>query len=816
MTPAVRVAFVGHKAAPVHAVEAKPWPELAELLTAHRPGEKDGPAWMPADIEPGPRKAERVRAVTALSLDVEARCEGSGAGKRVIGPLPPELRDVAAELRARGWQAALASTHSHREPLPAGGDLGPRYRVTLPLSRELKPAELRPLALHVARLLGLAECFDSSCAEPARLLYLPRHPPGRDTVAERATVEGEPLPVDALQEQAAALTAQPARPAAAASRPSVIDAFNAQADIPTMLERHGYKPAGGNRWLWPGSTSGAPGVLYLPDRERVFSGHAADPLQAGGRAHDAFGAWCALEHGGDERAAVRAAARLLGLERAPVGGEAGSKPRPLPPELLPVPPFPVEALPDTLRPWVADVAERMQCPPDFVAVPLIVGASLLAGRVARVRLRRRDDWTEPANLWAAIVGRPGMMKTPAMRAALAPLDELETAAREDFEAEAERYRVEALAAKLRGEALQAEAKKALRADRGADVSALLADAEEPEPAQRRRFMVNAPTWEKLHALLADNPGGLCMVRDELSGWLHDMGREEQAEARSFFVAAWSGGGFTVDRIGRGTVTALDMRLSVIGAIQPGPLAHVMRGRSGTRADDGLAERFLVAWPDDPGEWRDVDRTPNSTARDAVRAAFRRLDRTTWESVQAELPRHPDGTPAGAPFLRLDEGAREAFAEWHAELEGRLRAPNPDAAESALAKFRRHVPALALTLHLIDGGTGPVTEAAMLRALALGDYFESHARRMHCSATHGAVRAARAILARVRAGDLAAGFTAREVYRRGWSGLSEPELVNAALDLLALHGWLAETVTETGGRPATTYRLSEGARDEPLA
>lgn len=808
--PPIRIALVHHKAAPVTNTQVKTWPELAAMLTTHRPGPKDGPAWMPADIEPGPRRAERVRAVTALSLDIEARCEGAGQDKRVTGPLPPELPELAAELQARGWAAALASTHTHRAPLAAGGDLGPRYRVTLPLSRPLSPDELRPLALHLARRLGLGACLDTSCAEPARLLYLPRHPPERASLAERETVEGQTLPVDTLLAEAAALGQPSANPAGPAPQTSVIDAFNAQADIPALLERHGYRPARGDRWLWPGSTSGAPGVVHLPEQARVFSGHAHDPLQAAGRAHDAFSAWCVLEHGGDERAAVRAAARLLGLERAP------AVPRQLPPELLPVAPFPVEALPGALRPWVEDVTERMQCPPDFVALPMIVGASMLAARVARIRPRRRDDWSEPANLWGLIVGRPGVMKTPAMRAALGPLEELETAARTAFEAEAESHRIAGLAAKLRAEALQAEAKKTLRSDRTANVSALLAGAEDPAPPLRRRYTVTAPTWEKLHTLLADNPGGLCMVRDEVSGWLHDMGREEQAEARSFFVATWSGGGFTVDRIGRGTVTAQDMRLSMIGAIQPGPLAHVMRARNVSRADDGLIERFLVAWPDDPGGWRDVDRAPNTTAREAAREAFLRLDRTTPEAVGAELHRHPDGTPAGAPFLRLDDGAREAFAAWHADLERRLRTPNPNAAESALAKFRHHVPALALTLHLIDGGTGPVTETAMLRALALGDYFESHAQRMHCSASHGPTRAARLILARARAGDLGASFSAREVYRRGWSGLTDRELVHAALDMLAMHGWLAETHADTGGRPTTTYTVTEGAHHEPVA
>lgn len=492
----------------------------------------------------------------------------------------------------------------------------------------------------------------------------------------------------------------------------------------------------------------------------------------------------------------------------------GAAPRALPPELAPVEPFPLAALPDAMRPWVADVAERMQCPPDFVAVPLLVGAASLAARHVAVRLRRLDDWQENANLWALIVGRPGVMKSPAMRAALAPLERMEAQSAEAFNATLAQHKAEAMAAKLRAEARAGEAKKALKKDQGADVAAMLAAIEDMPKPTRRRYIVNGPTWEKLHALLSENPGGLLMVRDEMSGWLRTMAREESAEARSFFVQGWSGGSFTVDRIERGTITAVDMRLSIIGAIQPGPLGAVMHESSGGAGDDGLIERFLIAWPDDPGEWRDVDRLPDGTARLRVREAFDRLEVASAWSLKAEQPVGPDGEPAGLPLLRLDGEAMEAFADWRADLERRLRAPEGDATEAALAKFRHHVPALALTIHLCDGGGGPVTGAAMVRALALGDYFESHARRLHGASQRATVRAAKLILRKARAGELGSPFAARDVYRPNWAGLSDREAVNDALEMLAAHGWLREAKVapgEAGGRGTVVYSLTEGAR-----
>ncbi len=46
-------------------------------------------------------------------------------------------------------------------------------------------------------------------------------------------------------------------------------------------------------------------------------------------------------------------------------------PDPLPNALLPVEPFDFELMPEALRPWVQDVVERIQCPPDFVGVTVM-------------------------------------------------------------------------------------------------------------------------------------------------------------------------------------------------------------------------------------------------------------------------------------------------------------------------------------------------------------------------------------------------------------------------------------------------------------
>lgn len=503
------------------------------------------------------------------------------------------------------------------------------------------------------------------------------------------------------------------------------------------------------------------------------------------------------------------------LARAAAAGSASMEgPKPLPPELLPVDAFPLEALPEAFRPWATDVAQRMQCPPDFVAVPMLVAAASLVARHVGIRPQVRTDWTERGNLWALIVGRPGQMKSPALAQALAPVERLEAEAAVEFNTAREAFQVDALAAKVRAEVNLKAARKLLEKNAATDVSSLLQSEISENGPVRRRYVVNDLTYEKLGEILAANPGGVLAVRDEVRGMLVQLSREESAPARAFFLQAWSGGRLTFDRIGRGTVTIEDARLSIIGCIQPGPLSELIQKARRGAADDGMLERFLIAWPDVGGDWREVDRWPETEARERVWNVFKTLDGLAAEDLGAEVETGFDGELRGLPYLRFAGDAREAFGEWRADFETTIRAAESEGLEAALSKFRHHVPALALALHVIDGGRGPVGLAPTLRALALAEYFESHARRLHGSGHRATLRAAKAILAKARAGALPEAFTARDIYRNQWAGLGDRATVADGLDALASHGWLTETTMGAGadgGRPTVIYGLSEGAR-----
>ena len=99
------------------------------------------------------------------------------------------------------------------------------------------------------------------------------------------------------------------------------------------------------------------------------------------------------------------------MEDADTAGDASAwdAPQLLPDALPPVAPFDAELLPEALRGWIVDIAERMQCPPDFPAVGAIAALSGLIGARAAVAPKKHDDWRVVPNLWGLVVGRPGVM-----------------------------------------------------------------------------------------------------------------------------------------------------------------------------------------------------------------------------------------------------------------------------------------------------------------------------------------------------------------------------------------------------------------------
>jgi hypothetical protein len=337
----------------------------------------------------------------------------------------------------------------------------------------------------------------------------------------------------------------------------------------------------------------------------------------------------------------------------------------------------------------------------------------------------------------------------------------------------------------------------------------LRDQESKAPAVPR-FKSNDSTIEKLGEILRDNPRGLLIFRDELTGLVASWEREGREGDCSFFLEAFNGDqAFDTDRINRGHIHIPNLCLSIIGGFQPDKLTAYLEMATGELENDGMLSRFqMLVYPDQPDwEWR--GRAPDPIARDRAYEVFERLVNFNPEAWGAE----PAGQYDKFPAFRFRADAQEIFIEWSTELhQQRISGESDPLIQQHLAKYDKLFPALALFFHLIEcaahGVRGPITGECAIRAAAWCEYLEAHARRCYGLLRDNGLQAAQALTERLKRGELKTGFTVREVRRHGWTGLKTEKAVEAALEWLEDANWVRGERSASGqlGRPTVRYDI----------
>lgn len=499
----------------------------------------------------------------------------------------------------------------------------------------------------------------------------------------------------------------------------------------------------------------------------------------------------------------------------PDSSEEWVKPEPLQSELPPVEPFHEDLLPASFRPLVVDVTERMQVPMDFAAVVMVLCLAGTVNRRAVIQPKAHDHgWVVVPNLWGGIVAPPGFMKSPVIQAGKRPLDQIESEWRRAHEEGLKDYALAVEEWELRKSAW-----KQLSTAQFKKGNAPPERPVEPPPEPiLRRLIVNDATFEAMHQTMSENPAGIFVIRDELTGWWSTLDRAGREGERAFCLQAWNGDtGHTIDRIGRGTIHVSACCMSMLGGIQPGRLrSYLVDAIKDGPGNDGLIQRFqLLVWPDTSTDWTYVDRAPNAAAEQQVACVFRRL-------LELDTDR-----PA---LFRFEPAAQKLFIEWLEDLEAKVRTDElHPALVSHLSKYRSLMPSLALLFELadrvsFDGFVGFsladcenfVSLEHTRQAAAWCEYLESHARRVYSCVVTPQLRAARELADHIRkkhvrnkngAFDC---FAARDVYLKGWTGLDTPEAVKAAAEVLEDANWVRAINSEpgaTGGRPSNRYRIN---------
>jgi hypothetical protein len=461
-------------------------------------------------------------------------------------------------------------------------------------------------------------------------------------------------------------------------------------------------------------------------------------------------------------------------------------------------------LPKLFADYVLDVAARLSVRPEFVAAPLLSIIGGIVGRRVAVRPKKHDTWMIfPCCLWGCISAPPGSRKSPILGEVRRFVDLLDDAAADEY-ADNRKHADSKLQA-LEQKKIITKKRMAKAYEEGAspdeiarleiDLTTIATDAAAITP-KHRRFMTSDSTSAKLAEIMADNPGGLIVFRDELEGLIQSFEQMGNEGLRAFYLEAWDGKGrITQDRVAAGTRRAKGIAATLLGSTQPDKL-----NRIASESNDGLIQRFglLVCMP--PQEFSDSDLEPNIEAFERLSQFCQSVSR-----MDGEKPME----------MKLTDEARQIFQQWQKENAKLVAHPHsPPALQHHLNKYPALLCGLAglfqlaLTFEQFGSfGSPEVTQEALSMAAEwVESIFLPHARFVY--AKNPAESAAEKLLNRIRSGQIHDGMKVRAIERKCWEGLNSSQILRQGLEELEDRAWIRlEEIKPATGRSSTIVRIN---------
>ena len=390
-------------------------------------------------------------------------------------------------------------------------------------------------------------------------------------------------------------------------------------------------------------------------------------------------------------------------------------------------------------------------------------------------------------------------KSPGMDAILTPLKEVERLDRQSVESDLHDWSEKTELAKLRSSTWREQAKAALK--EGQDPPEKPNDCGYDDEPFAPRYAIADGTVERLAVIVAKQPRGTLLARDELAGWLQGMTRYSGGGSdRPFWLEAYGGRGYTVERMGREPVHVDRLAIGVTGAIQPDRLKSLLMKSD----DDGLLARFMPIWPDQVPIRRPSAGSSEAKITDALKRLY---------SLRMVTDEFDETRPWVVPFTDTAKDALDQFRiearNWEVQTDGLLL--------SFIGKLPGMAVRLSLILAFLDWAVGESDEPYEIQEdhfdrarRFVTNYVLPMARRAYAEASIPQLdRQARKLIDVIRQQDWSQ-FTSREVLRLNTSDMNRAADLNpilAALEEGDVIRAIEIPASSQGGRPTRVYRVN---------
>jgi putative DNA primase/helicase len=358
-----------------------------------------------------------------------------------------------------------------------------------------------------------------------------------------------------------------------------------------------------------------------------------------------------------------------GNDEAPAGDSEGNgwpDPHPLAVKIEPEA-YPLDALPDTIRAAVEEVAGFVKAPAALVASSALAALSLACQ--AHIDAKRAEKLHGPVGLYLLTIADSGERKSTCDGFFTRAIRDYQEAQAEAMKPAIKEHRAAMAAWEAERDGLLSAIKDAGKKGNATDkLRADLAQLqqEEPEPPRVPRLILGDETPENLAWSLAKlwPSAGVLSSEAAVVFGSHGMGKDSAMRNLGLLNVLWDGGTHSIGRRTSESFTVRGARLTMGLMIQETTLREYFSKSGALARGTGFLARFLVAWPESTQGTRNFTEAPPNWPH---LAAYHRRIATI---LNQPAPIDDDGalTPA---LLSLAPDAKAAWVGYHDAIESEL-------------------------------------------------------------------------------------------------------------------------------------------------
>jgi putative DNA primase/helicase len=359
-----------------------------------------------------------------------------------------------------------------------------------------------------------------------------------------------------------------------------------------------------------------------------------------------------------------------GKREAPAGDTEGNgwpDPHPLAAKVEPEP-YPLDALPDTIRAAVEEVAGFVKAPAALVASSALAALSLACQ--AHIDVRRDEILSGPVGLFLLTIAESGERKSQADKMFMQPIEEYQDAQAEAAKPILKDHKAALAAWEAKYGGVKEKIRQLAKDNKPtASLESDLRDLEhdKPEPPRVPKLKREDTTPEGLAKKLQKEWPSAGVVSNEagIVFGAHGMGSESVMRNLALLNKLWDGGRYQSDRGDEERSRDVrGARLTMGLMIQETTLRAFFANSKGLARGTGFLARFMVGWPESRMGTRFY------TPPVAGSPALSKFNRRITEILNQPVPIDDDGilTPA---MLSLAPDAKAAWIEYHDAIESEL-------------------------------------------------------------------------------------------------------------------------------------------------